>query len=259
MISNQTKDLAPERLDKIAQFLRERHVVRVQELCESMGVSPATVRRDLTEMESRGLIRKVHGGAVSADPRLKEAMFDDKAAVHKDEKNRIARAALELINHTDSIFLDGGSTILALASLLGEMRRLTVVTNSLRVASALSGSAPRVILVGGELRSLSQTFVGPLTGLMLSNLHVDTAFMGTIGLSVEKGLTTTDPREAYTKQRVIESAHRVVLMSDSSKINNVSFVGFGTVADIDTLITDTSAARRDLQALKKQNIALLTV
>jgi len=259
MINNHSKDLAPERLDKIAQLLREHHVVRVQELCDSMGVSPATVRRDLTEMESRGLIRKVHGGAVSVDTRLDEPLFDDKTTVHVEEKQRIAHAALDLISPNDSIFLDGGSTVLALAALLGEMRRLTVVTNSLRVASALSGSRPRVIVIGGELRALSETFVGPLTGLMIEKLHVDTAFMGTIGLSLAKGLTTTDPREAYTKQRIIESANRVVLMADSSKINTVSFVGFGPVSGVDTLITDSAATKRDLQPFHKEHLTVITV
>ncbi|MBT3294748.1 MAG: DeoR/GlpR transcriptional regulator [Verrucomicrobia bacterium] len=259
MINTHSKDLAPERLDKIAHILREHHVVRVQELCDSMGVSPATVRRDLTEMEARGLIRKVHGGAVAVDARLDEPLFDDKTAVHVDEKQRIAHAALDLIGTHDSIFLDGGSTVLALAALLGEMRRLTVVTNSLRVASALSGSKPRVIVIGGELRALSETFVGPLTGLMIEKLHVDTAFMGTIGLSLGKGLTTTDPREAYTKQRIIESANRVVLMADSSKVNTVSFVGFSPVSGVDTLITDSAASTRDVQAFRKANLTVTTV
>lgn len=252
------RDLAPERLEKIAQLLRERHVVRVQELCRIMGVSPATVRRDLTDMEERGVIRKVHGGAVSANPRMAEPLFDDKAAVRAEEKQAIAKAALKLIGANDTVFLDGGSTVLALATQLGSMDQLTVVTNSLRVASALSGAGPRVIVIGGELRTLSQTFVGPLTGLMIEKLHVDTAFMGTIGLDSKKGLTTTDPREAFTKQRVIESAQRVVLLTDSSKIGAVSFVGFGAVADVGTVITDRGAAKRDLQTIRKENVTIIT-
>ncbi len=253
------RDLVPERLEKVAQLLRERHVVRVQELCQIMGVSPATVRRDLTEMESRGLIRKVHGGAISATPRLSEPLFDDKTAVHAAEKQEIAKAALKLIDDHDTIFLDGGSTVLALATQLVSMKQLTVVTNSLRVASALSGSGPRVIVIGGELRTLSQTFVGPLTGPMIDKLHVDTAFMGTIGIDSGKGLTTTDPREAYTKQQVIRSARRVVLLADSSKIGTVSFVGFGAVADIDTFITDSGASKRDIQAIRKDNVTVVPV
>jgi DeoR/GlpR family transcriptional regulator of sugar metabolism len=253
-----TRDLAPERLEKIAQLLRDRHVVRVKELCQIMGVSPATVRRDLTEMESRGLIRKVHGGAVPASPRLSEPLFDDKAAVRTREKQRISKMALELLTPNDTVFLDGGSTVLALATHLVNMDELTVVTNSLRVAGALSGAGPRVVVIGGELRNLSQTFVGPLTGPMIGKLHVDIAFMGTIGIDIKKGLTTTDPREAYTKEQVIKSAQHVVLLADSSKIGAVSFVGFAEVADIGTFITDTGAAKRDLQAIRKENVTVVT-
>jgi DeoR family fructose operon transcriptional repressor len=101
--------------------------------------------------------------------------------------------------------------------------------------------------------------VGPLTGLMIEKLHVDTAFMGTIGMDLTKGLTTTDVREAYTKQQVMRSSHRVVLMADSSKINAVSFVGFGAVRDVDTLITDVGAAHRDLQAFRKEKPTVITV
>lgn len=251
------RDLGPERLQKIAQLLRDRHVVRVQELCRIMRVSPATVRRDLTKMERRGLIRKVYGGAVSAGTQMTEPVFDDKAAIRAAEKQAIATAALKLIGPHDTIFLDGGSTVLALAKQLGSMDKLTVVTNSLRVTSALAGTGPRVIVIGGELRTLSQTFVGPLTGLMIEKLHVDTAFMGTIGLDIEKGLTTTDPREAYTKQQVIQSAQRVVLLVDSSKIGTVSFVAFGAVADADTLITDKEAVKRRLQNIRKENVTVI--
>ncbi len=252
-----TRDLAPERLEKIVQLLRQRHVVRAKELCQIMGVSPATVRRDLTEMESRGLIRKVHGGAVSVSPRMAEPLFDDKAAVRTQEKGRIAKMALELIAANDTIFLDGGSTVLALAARLSSMDKLTVVTNSLRVASALSGTGPRVIVIGGELRALSQTFVGPLTGPLIEKLHVDIAFMGTIGLNIEKGLTTTDPREAYTKQQVIRSAQHVVLLADSSKIGSVSFVGFANVSNVGTFITDGGASKRDLQAIRREKVTVV--
>ena len=258
MISPTTPDLAPERIQKIADILSHERVVRVADLTRVVGASPATIRRDLTEMQSRGMLRKVHGGAVAAGPRIEEPLFDDKTTIHADEKRRIARKALEFIGPRESIFLDGGSTVLALAGLLQEMKHLTVVTNSLRVAQALSGTGPRVIVIGGELRSLSQTFVGPLTGTMLEHLHVDVAFMGTIALAEQEGMTTTDPREAYTKQRVMAHAHRVILMADGSKIGTVSFVGFGDVSDIDTLITDNAADRKLLQRLKRQGINIVT-
>ena len=114
-----------------------------------------------------------------------------------------------------------------MARLLKDRSNITIVTNSLRAAVELAGSGPRLILVGGELRRLAQTTVGPLTRFMLQELHVDKAFMGTIGLTLEEGLTTTDPTEAYTKDLVMEHAREVILLADSSKAHKISFTRAG--------------------------------
>jgi DeoR/GlpR family transcriptional regulator of sugar metabolism len=254
MINTETPGLAEQRLAQIRQLLRQRHAVRVEELSAELGVSAPTIRRDLSKLDQRGQVRKVHGGAVGVEGRLDEPVFEDKAAIHAREKQAIAEAALRLIKPEDSIFLDGGSTVLALARLLIDMQPLSVVTNSLRIASLYAGGGPRMILVGGDLRRLSQTFVGALSGPLIDRLHVDTAFMGTIGLSEKEGLTTTDPREAYTKERVMAQARQVVMLADSSKIGAVSFVKFGAPADLDVLITDRGAGPRALRNLKKRGI-----
>jgi DeoR family fructose operon transcriptional repressor len=254
MIKTENRELGAERLERVRQILKQRGIVRVDELCAELGVSPATVRRDLVELDMRGHLRRVHGGAVCAEGRLEEPVFDDKTGIAAREKQEIAEAAVELIEPNDSVFLDGGSTVLALARLVCDMNGLTVVTNSLRVAGVLAGSGPRVILIGGELRRLSQTFVGALTCPLLGQLSFDKAFMGTIGLSQGEGLTTTDPREAETKGLVIARARRVVLLADSSKIGKVSFVNFGGLVDIDVLITDSGAGGKDLGELRKAGV-----
>lgn len=235
------KELAAERLDRLRGILRETTVVRVDALCGALEVSPATVRRDLEELERRGEARRVHGGAVSVGkPRYEEPYFDDKTAIARNEKQRIARRAVELVGARDTIYLDGGSTVLELARLLGAHTGVTVVTNSLRAASELAGSGPRLILIGGELRRLSQTMVGPLTRFMLEELHIDKAFMGTIGISLAEGLTTTDPGEAYTKELVMHRAREVVLLADHNKVGTVTFARAGQLADVGTLVTDTA-------------------
>ena len=198
------KDLAPERQKQIEGLTRSRGGVRVEELSRELEVSPATIRRDLEALERAGRIRRVHGGAISVESRLDEPLFDDKTSLSAKEKEAIAREAFGLIADGDTIYLDGGSTVLELARLVRVRADVTVVTNSLRAAMELSGHGPRLILVGGELRRLSQTVVGVLTRAMLEQLHLDKAFMGTIGLTVEDGMTTTDPQEAFTKQLVME-------------------------------------------------------
>src|SRR5690242_10761168 len=105
------RDLAPQRLDRLLGIVLQKRVVRVDELCDELDVSPATVRRDLDELEKQGEIRRVHGGAVSVDSRMEEPLFDDKASLAAEEKLRIAQKALRHIKPNDTIFLDGGSTV----------------------------------------------------------------------------------------------------------------------------------------------------
>ena len=249
--------LAAERMELIRQVLRKRRVMRVDELCSELDASPATIRRDLAEMDQKGLVRRVHGGAMCLERHIEEPVFDDKAALAKLEKQRIVETAVGYIKPGDHIYLDGGSTVLALAKLLTDMEGITVVTNSLRVASLFSAGGPTVILVGGELRRLSQTFVGPLTSPMLDQLRVDTAFMGTIGISPEEGVTTTDPREAFTKGLVSKHAHKVIMLADHSKLGKVAFARVSTVEEVDILITDRSADPQICRRLKKVGVRVV--
>jgi len=244
-------------LEQLRHILRQNHVVRLNELCRQVGASPATVRRDLNQLESLGEIRRVHGGAVSIESRLEEPLFDDKTSIAAKEKHRIASAAIKFIQPNDTIFLDGGSTVLELARLLRERTNVTVVTNSLRAAIELAARGPRLILIGGELRRLAQTVVGPLTHLTLDGLHLDKAFMGTMGVTLEEGLTTTDPSEAYTKELVMRHAREVFLLADSSKIGKTSFTCAGRVEDLRALITDKLADRKFVRALRRKGIQVV--
>ena len=252
-----SKGLAAERFQRIRDMLKKNGVMRVNKLSHGMRVSPATIRRDLLQLDRQGLVRRVHGGAVCVETLLDEPLFDDKAAISEKEKQKIAEKSLSLIKPNETIFLDGGSTVSALARLLTDMHNLTVVTNSLRVAGVFSGNGPKMILVGGEFRRLSQTIVGPLTHSLLDQLNVDTAFMGTIGISADDGMTTTDSREAYTKSMVMSHARQVVLLADSSKIGKVSFVKFGSSDNVDILITDSGADKNELNKIRKKGITVI--
>ncbi|MDE3099061.1 MAG: DeoR/GlpR transcriptional regulator [Verrucomicrobiota bacterium] len=251
------KELAPRRQDNLRELIRGSVVIRVEEICRRLGVSPATVRRDLDQLEASGAVRRVHGGAVSVESRLEEPLFDDKASIAAREKNRIATAALRFVEPGDTIYLDGGSTVLEFARLLRDRANLTVVTNSLRAAHELAGRGPRLIFVGGELRRLSQTMVGPLTRLLLEELHLDKAFMGTIGLTPREGLTTTDPGEAFTKELVMGRARQVILLADSGKIGKVSFARAGGLENVHVLITDKQLTRADARELAKTGMKIV--
>lgn len=259
MAATETKALAPQRWETLRTLIRDTGVVRVEDLWRRLGVSPATLRRDLAQLEQSGAIRRVHGGAVSTEARLEEPLFDDKASLAVAEKRRIAEAALALIEPDETIYLDGGSTVLELARLLRDRTNLTVVTNSLRAAHELAGRGPRLIVVGGELRRLSQTLVGPLTRRLLEGLHLDKAFMGTMGFALKEGLTTTDAGEAFTKELVLGQARQAILLADSSKAGKVAFARAGAWQSIQVLITDDRLDKSFGRELTNLGINLIRV
>ncbi len=259
MSETATKELAEVRWRKLRDLVHEHGILRVEELAAELGVSAATVRRDLAALEASGELRRIHGGAMAPERCAAEPLFDDKTAMAAPEKQRIAEAALTLVGPRDVIYLDGGSTTVALARLLIPFKQLTVVTNSLRVAQVFSNGGPRMILTGGECRLLSQTFVGPLTRAVLDQMHLDIAFMGTIGVSAQQGMTTTDPAEAFTKEQAMARASRIVLLADSTKFGKTSFVRFGTIDQISTVISDKQMPAAERKAFQRARVDTILV
>ncbi|MDD3694806.1 MAG: DeoR/GlpR family DNA-binding transcription regulator [Lentisphaeria bacterium] len=233
------KLLTAEREQFILELLRQSDALSVAALSARLEVSEATVRRDLQSLHERGLLERVHGGATLRGLTQAEMLFSDKEGKLGAEKQRIAAAALELIQPNDSIFLDGGSTVLQLARLLeAKPGRLTIVTNSLMAAYLLMESRHRLILCGGELRALSRTLVGPLSAPVLQSISVDKAFMGSIGLTLKDGMSTTDANEAFTKKQIMSRSRQVILLADHSKFGLPSFVNSGALQDLDLVVCD---------------------
>ena len=257
--------MGPERTRKLLSAERESLICRsltagvrtIAELSNELQVSEATVRRDLETLEKQGIIRRVYGGAELLRKRHTEPLYEEKASLHAPEKARIAETAVKFIQEGDTIFLDGGSTVLEMARRLPNLRDLTVVTNSLMAAAELMEKNFHLILVGGAFRSLSRTLVGPLTSKILESLTISKAFLGTIGLEAERGISTTDPNEAYTKELVMKRSDKVFLLADSSKFGVSSFVFSGDSADIDVLVTDSGLSQAAQKQLKTKNIEVI--
>lgn len=251
------KLLSPERENLIVDFLAGG-IRTIAELSEKLGVSEATVRRDLQALEERNLVRRVHGGAEPVRHSSKgELLFNEKTSLHASEKELIAQQAMALIQDNDAIFLDGGSTVLALARKLKDRKNLTIVTNSLMAASELMETNHRLILLGGEFRARSRTLVGPLTSRILNSLAIHTAFLGTMGFTAEAGISTSDPNEAFTKEQVMQHASQVVLLADSSKLGSPSLACSGAVSDIDIIITDNNVSPELVNKLAKKHIEVI--
>jgi DeoR family transcriptional regulator, fructose operon transcriptional repressor len=232
---------AEERQAAIVARARATGRVEVAELAETFEVTPETVRRDLTSLERAGLLRRVHGGAIVVDLFGFEPALAVREAAHQAEKGRIAEAALRFVPEEGAIALDSGSSTQRLAEILPGDRELTVVTNSLPIASLLAGK-PRltVHLVGGRVRSRTLASVDQAALAFLRGIFVDVVFLGTNGFSAARGLTTPDPAEAAVKAAFIRSARQAVLLADHTKLGNDCFAHFGDLADLAAIVTDAN-------------------
>lgn len=232
---------AEERQQAIAALIGQRGRIAVAELSEQFEVTTETVRRDLAVLDRLGLVRRVHGGAVPAAALTAiELGTGEREHSRAVEKDRIAKAALAFLPPTGgSVLFDAGTTTARIAAQLPADGELVTVTNSIPIAARLSGySGVRLHLLGGRVRGVTQAAVGPDTLRTLGDLRVDVAFIGTNALMVGHGLSTPDPDEAAVKRAMVASAHRVVVVADSTKIGREDLVRFAAITEIDVLVSD---------------------
>lgn len=230
---------AEERHQLIVEQARRDGRVDVTALASGLDVATETIRRDLTTLERQGLLRRVHGGAIPVERLGFEPGLAQRAAALIGEKERIAKAAVAELPDEGTILLDAGTTTARLAEQLPADRELTVVTNGLAIAVLLA-NRPNINLyiVGGRVRSRTHAVVGDWTRGPLADTYVDVAFMGTNGISVQRGLTTPDTAEADVKRQMMASARRTVVLADHTKFAADHFARFGRVDEVDVVITD---------------------
>jgi DeoR family transcriptional regulator of aga operon len=247
-----------ERLSAIVDKVEERGTVDVADLVAALGVSGATIRRDLQSLNASQLLVRTHGGAMANDVG-DEVPARIKSALRLSDKRRIARAAADLVEDGAVVGMTGGSTTFELARSLADRRGLTVVTNAINIAAELAGHAGiRVVVIGGILRH-SYELVGPAAEAMLSNYHFDLAFIGVDGLTVEEGCTTYDEMEAHTDLAFMDRARRSVVITDSSKLGRVTFARIARLSRVDELVTDHAAAADQLNDIRQAGVQVLAV
>jgi DeoR family fructose operon transcriptional repressor len=231
---------AEERHQLMVERARSEGRVDVAALAEELDVTAETVRRDLTTLERHGLLRRVHGGAIPVERLSFEPGLTAREAVMQTEKERIAKAALDELPEQGAVLLDAGTTTGRLAEILPSDRAFTVVTNALPIAMALSARANvTVLMVGGRVRGRTLAAVDEWASRLLRDTYVDVAFVGTNGVSVERGLTTPDTAEAAVKRAMIAAARRTVVLADHTKVGNDQFARFADLDAVDVLITDS--------------------
>lgn len=230
---------AEERRQAIAAMAERDGRVHVSDLAETFSVTPETVRRDLTDLERRGLLRRAHGGAIPVTRLRSEPAVGERAEVNAAEKARIAKAALDQLPEAGTVLLDAGTTTQALALELPDDRDLTVVTNSLPIAQTLSTRANlTVLVVGGRLRGRTLANVDGWAMRTLADLLVDVVFVAANGVSLARGLSTPDPAEAAVKRAIVGAGQRVVLLADHSKLGEEHLERFAAATDLDVWVTD---------------------
>ena len=250
---------AEERQQAIAALVASSGRLSVAELADRYAVTTETVRRDLSMLERAGLVRRVHGGVVSANAlSVIEVAVSDRDHSSAAEKDRVAEAALTLVPDRGCVVLDAGTTTARLAGLLPVDRQLQVVTNAVPIAARLAGHpAIGLHLLPGRVRPTTQAAVGEDTVVALSRLRTDMAFVGTNGISVGHGLSTPDHSEAAVKRAIVAGARRVVLLADSSKLGAEQLVRFADLEEVDILVTDSRASRDQLAPLEAAGLEVL--
>lgn len=243
-----------ERQRVIVERLRDTDQVGVAELAEATGASEMTVRRDLDHLASRGVLRRVHGGAVPASPSGVEPPFAARATAAIAAKRAIAAAAAELIRDGETVVLDSGTTALELARLL-RGRSVTVMPLSLHAVRELA-EAPgvRLLLPGGEPRPGEQALVGPLTLASLRALRFDVAVLSPCALGLDSGLTAFDLGDAEVKQAALDVAARTIVLADGAKWGRAALARICPADRADVVITDPTAPEDQRAALAERGV-----
>lgn len=229
--------LAQERFERILEILREKQSVTVTDLTKWLNTSESTIRRDLTELNKKGLLIKVHGGATAVKSVLsREEEVITKAKKHQNEKRQIGKYAASLINKEDIVYLDAGTTTEAMLEFLQESD-VIYVTNGITHARKLMNAGFKVHLIGGEIKAVTEAVVGEEALEQLDKYNFTKGFFGTNGIDEKRGFTTPDMKEAAVKKKAMGQCQQRYILTDESKFDQISAFKF---ADLNkaTIITD---------------------
>lgn len=229
--------LTEERHSYILNELRKKEVIQVQELVQDLGVSESTIRRDLQELDDLGKLERVHGGARSLYRIEQEKSLKEKSIKNIHEKNIIAKEAASLVQNHETIFVEAGTTTLAMIPYLAG-KDIIVVTNSIHLAVALTDLEIQIFLIGGKVKNTTKAIIGSTATQQLSTYQFSRSFLGTNGVHLQYGFTTPDEREASMKSMAIKQSKRAYILADHTKFGVVNFIKFGELNEA-TVITDS--------------------
>ncbi|ELB05488.1 MULTISPECIES: DeoR/GlpR family DNA-binding transcription regulator [Enterococcus] len=245
------------RREYILNKLEKDHSVKIQELSKEMKVTRETVRRDLYQMESEGLIKKIHGGAILEVPN-QETDYEKRKSECAEEKAAIAKVAASYIEEGDSVYLDYGTTTLALAKEIAKMKNITVVTNTIPIVNVLIANEEiNLIIPGGIVRYNETSLSGPFALNNIKDINVTLGYFGCSGIDMKVGVTSHNIDENLVSKEMIHHSQTTIVLADDTKFGNVAFNKTADLADIDIIITDQKRELDESQFIAECGINLI--
>jgi len=242
------------------EIVAEKGEASVEELSGMLDVSEVTIRRDLDRLQSGGLVARRHGGVLAVVPRsdiLPEKVLDEKDITNIEEKRRIAAAAVSLISDDDILFMNSGSTILFLMRAV-QGRRVRVITNNAASIDLRLDPSIDLMVLGGQYRRQSKSLVGEFALNTLKDIWSTHTFLGTNGVSIERGLTTSVHEEGSINQAMIRNTHgKVIVLADYSKMDKVANFISSPLSSVDTVITDDKCSPEFVERLRESGIEVI--
>jgi len=261
-MAQKSKLLIEQRRRRMLDLVGQDGQATVAELAKLFSISAVTARGDLDALASVGSIVRSHGGAVRRLDTTQDYPLRTKEALHRDEKCRIGRAAGDLVRAGETIILDSGTTTVEIARHLKilKLQPVTVITNALNIALELTDTPGiTLIMVGGLLRPLSSSFVGPQAEAMMNEFHADRLFLAVDGFDLQTGPSTPDVLEAQLNNVMMRSAKEVTVVADSSKLGRRAISKIGPFERIHRLITDIGAPGEFIESLRQKGIEVIEV
>src|SRR5271166_102726 len=251
--------LAEERRFRIREMLSSQRTIAASDLCTALGVTAATVRRDLAALEQDGVLVRSHGGAVSRMSSTNfQPSYETLSHSHSHEKQAIALAAEHLVLDGETVFLEGSTTVYELARSLNQRNRLTVVTNSPTIVCQLQrSSGVTVLCTGGDLQKDTFYFSGEWAQRALSEIRLDKAILGVSAIDSSYGVSTANHAEAQIKKMIMQAAKTCIAVADHSKFGAQSFAFVGPVTDLDILVTDSSTDPKYVKELREAGVQVI--
>lgn len=247
-----------DRQEKIKEIIEEKGKVRVKDLAKEFNCSEDLIRKDLTRLEILGICKKVYGGAIKLKTNVHQDKVSDRILLNIKEKQSIAKKALKLINKKDFIFLDISTTNIELAKMLiNENLELKIATNSIDILNILIHSHSEVIFIGGKLNTSKDGFEGALTNNILKNFMFDIAFMGAVGIDIEKqNVQTYSLEDGLTKTEVLKDSKRKYIITEKEKFDHIGNLNYAKINEFDGIISYNLDSNLK-KALKNLNIEII--